>query len=39
MLGCRFTFKAYAKNIRDKATNCPLKATEILLNPYGHVLT
>ena len=38
MLGCRFSFKAYA-NIREKATKCSLKTTEVLLNTDGHVLT
>ena len=25
ILGCRFTFKAYAKNVREKTTKCSLK--------------
>ena len=32
ILGGRINFKAYAKNIRGKATECPLKATEVLLH-------
>ena len=27
MLGCRFSFEAYAKNVREKVTKCP---TEVL---------
>ena len=30
MLGCRFSFESYAKIVREKATKCSLKATEIL---------
>ena len=36
---CRFSFKAYAKNVREKAVKCSLKTTEVLLNTNGHVLT
>ena len=32
MLSCRFTFEAYVKNVRQKATKCSLKATEVLLD-------
>ena len=32
MLDCRFSFGAYAENLREKATKCLLKTTEILLN-------
>ena len=39
MLGCRFNFKAYLKNVREKATKCTIKITEALLEPDGHVLT
>ena len=39
MLGCRFSFKAYAKMVREKATKCSLKTTEFLLGTDGHVLT
>ena len=39
MLGLRFSFEAYAKNVREKATKCPLKTTKILLDAAGHVLT
>ena len=38
MLGYRFSFVAYLKNIRDKATKCYLKTTEILLDADEHVL-
>ena len=31
MLVCRFSFEAYAKNVREKATKCPLKTTTVLL--------
>ena len=30
MLGCRFSFYAYAKNVREKAAKCSLKTTEDL---------
>ena len=39
MIGCRFSFEAYAKNIQEKATKCSLKTTEVLLDADGHVLT
>ena len=39
MLGCRFRFKAYAKNIKEKARKCSLKTTEVLLDADEHVLT
>ena len=39
MLGSRFTFEAYAKNGREKATECSLKTTEVLLDADGHVFT
>ena len=32
MLGCKFSFKTYAKNVREKATKCSLKTTEVLLD-------
>ena len=38
MLDCRFSFEAYAKNLREKATNCTLKTAEVLLDADGHVL-
>ena len=38
MLDCRFSFKAYAKNLREKATKCTLKTAEVLLDADGHVL-
>ena len=38
MMGCRFSFNAYAKNVREKATNCSLKTTEVLLDVDGYVL-
>ena len=31
MLVWRFSFEAYAKNVREKATKCPLKTTKVLL--------
>ena len=39
MLGCRFNFEAYAKNVREKATKCFLKTVEILSNADGQVVT
>ena len=39
MLCCRFSFEAYAKNIREKATKCSWNTTEILLDADGHELT
>ena len=39
MLGSRFSFKAHAKNIREKATKCSLKTAEVLLDADGNVLT
>ena len=39
MLDCRSSFEAYAKNVREKATKCPLKTAEVLLHANGHVLT
>ena len=38
MLGCRFSFKACAKNIQGKATKCSLKTAEVLLDADGHLL-
>ena len=39
MLGCRFSFKAFAKNVREKATKCSIKTTDVLFDADGHVLT
>ena len=39
MLGFRFSFKAYAKNVKDEATKCSLEIAEVLLDADGHVLT
>ena len=39
ILGCRFTFKAYVENVREKTTKCSLKTGEVLMNTGGHVLT
>ena len=39
MLGYRFSFEAYAKSVREKATRCSLKTTEVLLDADGHLLT
>ena len=38
MVGCRFSFEAYVKNIREKVTKRFLKTTEILLDADEHVL-
>ena len=39
MLGCRFSFETYVKNVRQKATDSFLKTTEVLLDPDGYELT
>ena len=39
VLDCRFIFKAYTKNVREKTTKYPLKTAEVLLDADGHVLT
>ena len=39
MLGCSFSFEAYSKNIREKATKCSLKLAEALLDADGYELT
>ena len=39
ILGCRFNFKAYAKNVRKKKKTCSLKTAKILLDADRHVLT
>ena len=39
ILGCRFTLEAYAKNIKENATNFSLKTTELLLDADRQVLT
>ena len=36
ILGCMFTIKAYAKNVREKTTKCSLKTAEVLLDAEGH---
>ena len=36
MLGCKFSFKTYAKNVRERATKCSLKTTEVLLDADGY---
>ena len=38
MLGCRFSFEVYAKNVQEKANKCSLKTTEVLLNADGQFL-
>ena len=38
MLGCRSSFEAYAKNVREKTTKCSLKTIEVLLDTDGHAL-
>ena len=35
-LGCRFSVKAYGKNVRWKATKCSLKSTEVLSGDNGY---
>ena len=39
MLGCRFSFEAYVKKGREKATKFSFKPTEVLLDADAHVLT
>ena len=39
MLSCRFNFEAYAKNVREKVTKCPIKITEVLLEADESVFT
>ena len=39
MLGCRFSFQTYAKNLREKATKYSLNTSEVLLDADEHVLT
>ena len=39
MLSCRFSFEAYVKNVKEKATNYSLKTAEVLLGADGHVFT
>ena len=39
MSGSWFSFKGYAKNVKEKATKCSLKTTDIPLGVDGHVLT
>ena len=39
MLGCRFSFEAYAKNVREKAIKCSLKTIVVRLGADGHLYT
>ena len=39
MLGCRFSFEVYAKNVTEEVTKCSLKTIEVLLDTDGHALT
>ena len=39
LLGCRFNFKAYVNNVREIATKCSLKTTEVLLRLMYMCLT
>ena len=34
MLGCRFSFEAYAKKVREEANKSSLKFTKVLLDAY-----
>ena len=38
VLGCRFNFEVYSKNVREKAIKCFLKPAEAILDANGHVL-
>ena len=37
MLGCRFSFEAYVKNVRQ-ADKCSAKTTELVLDADGHFI-
>ena len=39
MLGSKFSFEEYMKNVREKATKWFLKTNEVLLDADGHTLT
>ena len=39
MLSCKFSFKAYGKNVMEKVTKCSLETTEVLLDADRHVLS
>ena len=39
MLIYRFSYKAYAKNVKEKATKCSLNNIVVLLDADGNVLT
>ena len=39
LLNCRFSFKAYARNVRQRTIKDSSKTTEVLLVVDGHVLT
>ena len=39
MLGCRFSFEAYAKKVSEKAAKCFLKIIEVLLDAIEHLRT
>lgn len=39
MLGYSFSFKAYAKKVRENKTECSLKTTEVLLYSDGHMFS
>ena len=38
MLGDRFSFETYAKNVREKMTKCSLKTAEVLWDADGYAL-
>ena len=38
MLGRRFSFEVYAKDVREKTSKCSLKTTEVALDADGHIL-
>ena len=39
MLGCKFSFKVYAKSVKEKENKCSLKTNEVMLDADGHVIT
>ena len=38
MLGCKFSFEAYAKNVKKETTKFSLKFPEVLLDADGNLV-
>ena len=36
MIGCRFSFEVYAKNVREKVTKSSFITTEVILDADGY---